>query len=250
LHIWPRQTTQIPAYHTDSNNFSYQCGVTKHWYSDCCMSLACPVTRLRRGCALNLKMTRYFLLLALVAFTASAAVADGVDPVFKLTGGKLSTPVTDGTFTFTANNTTGTTTKDFSFDYVNQSGTDATSLLLSFLVSPLNLVISVDNTGDPFFTTAALIPPSELGGLYKIYFSGMDETHHGILSQHCVAGPDGIVDADDCTGGGADFVIGINGVPPGAFISGTGQLPEPSTGLSLVLGMAGIAFAFRKMRLL
>ena len=197
-----------------------------------------------------MKFTRFFLLLALVAFTASAAVADGlVDPIYKLSGGRLSTPVTDGTFTFTASNT-GSTTKDFSFDYVNQSGWTATSLDLSFLISPLNMAISVDNTGDPFFTTALLIPPAELGGLFKIIFTGTDETHPGIKSQTCIPGPDGVTDSDDCTGAGADFILSINGVPPGGFIAGTGQLPEPSTGVSLVLGIAGIAFAFRKMRLL
>jgi hypothetical protein len=198
------------------------------------------------------KILRYFLLLALIAFTASAAMADGVDPIFTFKGGRLSTPVIDGTFSFTANNTTGTTTKDFALDYVNQSGFTATTLTLSFIVSPLNLLISVDNTGDPFFTTAQLIPPAELGGLYQIIFFGLDQTHHGILSQTCTPGLDGITDSDDCSGGGADFVLGINGVPPGGFISGTGELgvPETSTGLSLVLGMAGIAFAFRKMRLI
>jgi hypothetical protein len=174
-------------------------------------------------------------------------MADGVDPVFKITKGPLSTPVTNGTFTFTADNSTGTTTQDFPLDFVNQSGFTAISLTLSFIVSPLDLVISVDNTGDPFFTTATLIPPSKLGGLYTIFFSGTDETHPGILSQDC-SGGDG--DTDDCVGGGADFIIDITGVPPGGFISGTGSLmPEPSTGLSLVLGMAGIALAFRKMRL-
>jgi hypothetical protein len=191
-----------------------------------------------------LKITRWFLLLALVAFTASAALADGVDPVFKLKGGTLSTPVTNGTFTFTADNLLGTTTKDFSFDFINQSGFTATSLALTFLVFPSNLVISVDNSTDPFFTSFNITHTTATGP-YVIDFFGTNETHPGILSQVCT-GPD--FDADDCTGGGADFVLSITGVPPGGFISGTGSLPEPSTGLSLLIGMAGIAVAFRKLR--
>jgi hypothetical protein len=191
-----------------------------------------------------LKMTRWILLLVLVAFTSSSALADGVDPVFKLLGGTHSTPILhDGTFTFTASNTTATT-QTFLFDFVNWSGSTATSLTLSFLISPLNLLISVD-AANPFFTQANVVPPSELGGLYVINFFGTDETHPGILSQVCT-GPD--FDADDCTGGGADFTLSIAGVPPGGFISGTGRLPEPSTGFSLLIGMAGIALAFSRLR--
>jgi hypothetical protein len=195
------------------------------------------------------KITRWFLLLAMIAFTASTAMADGVDPVFKLTKGGGSTPVTDGTFSFTANNLFGTGPMDFSFDFVNQTGHTALGLELNFLVFPSDLIISVDNSGDPFFTSFVISHPNPTGP-YTIDFFGLDETHPGILSQTCNPGPDGIVDSDDCSGGGADFILSINGVPPGAFISGTGSLPEPSTGLSLVLGMAGIAVAFRKMRLI
>jgi len=193
-----------------------------------------------------MRMTRWILTAALVIFTASAAMADGIDPVFTLKGGKLSTPVTNGTFTFTANNLTGTTTMDFALDFVNQSGFTATGMELNFLVFPADLIISVDNSQDPFFTSFSLA--HNPGGPYTLDFYGLDDTHPGILSQFCNGeGSDG--DSDDCFGGGADFIIGINGVPPGGFISGTGSLPEPSTGLSLILGMAGIALAFRKFRL-
>jgi len=189
---------------------------------------------------------RWFVLLALVACTASITMADGVDPVFKVTKGPLSTPVTNGTFTFTANNLGGTTTLDFALDFINQSGFTATGMELTFLVFPADLIISVDNSEDPFFTSFSLA--HNPGGPYILDFFGLDDTHPGILSQVCNGeGSDG--DSDDCFGGGADFVININGVPPGGFISGTGSLPEPSSGLSLVLGMAGIALAFRKMRL-
>jgi hypothetical protein len=192
-----------------------------------------------------LKVTRWFLLLALVGFTASTAMADGIDPVFKIRKGPLSTPVTNGHFSFTADNTQGTTNVDFALDFVNQSGFTAQSLTLTFIVSK-GLTISVDNTGDPFFLHANLITPSETGGVFTINFFGTDETHPGIFSQDC-SGGDG--DTDDCVGGGADFIIDILTVPPGGFISGTGSLlPEPSTGLSLALGMAGMALALRKMR--
>jgi hypothetical protein len=176
-------------------------------------------------------------------------MADGVDPVFKITKGPLSTPVINGTFPFAANNLFGTTTVDFALDFVNQSGFTATNLNLNFLVFPADLIISVDNSENPFFTSFSI--SHNLGGLYTLEFFGIDDTHPGILSQVCNGeGSDG--DSDDCFGDGADFIIGINGVPPGALISGTGSLtvPEPSTGLSLILGMAGIALlAFRKLRL-
>jgi hypothetical protein len=213
------------------------------WCSNCNMFCVSHSVATHGGALL--KITRWFLLLALVAITASAALADGVDPVFTLKGGTLSTPVTDGTFTFTANNLFGTTTQDFSFDFINQTGSTATSLALTFLVFPSNLVISVDNSTDPFFTGFTLTPPTATGGPFVIDFFGTDETHPGILSQVCV-GPD--FDSDDCTGGGADFILGIDGVPPGGFISGTGSLPEPSTGFSLLIGMAAIAVACRKLR--
>lgn len=199
-----------------------------------------------------MKIARYFLFLALAALSASAAFATPVDPIFHLQGGKLSTPVTDGTFSFAADNTTGTTTRDFAFDFINQSGYTAKQLVLSFIISPLDLIISVEphpTASDPFFTTAQVIPPKVPGGKYTIVFFGLDATHPGILSQTCVVGPDGIKDADDCTGGGADFVIAISGVPPGGFIAGTGSIaPEPAAATYFALGLVGIAFALRKTR--
>jgi hypothetical protein len=187
-----------------------------------------------------MRITRWILLAALVVFTASAAVADGVDPVFRLTKSPLSTPVTNGTFPFNAVNT-GNTTVDFTLDYINQSGFTAKSLTLTFTASP-GLTFSAINDGDPFFNTVS--QPTFSDGLWTIIFSGIDEGHPGILSQDC---------SDGCFGAGADFVLGIDGVPPGGEISGDGTLgrtvPEPSTGVSLLLGMAGVALALRKMNL-
>jgi hypothetical protein len=200
------------------------------------------------------KITRLLVMVAFFGISCSVALADGVDPVFKLGPGGKSTELTSNTFSFTvseANAVAGFV----SLDFINHTGAviQELDLLAPGTTTPNNsfpngipLSYTCDNTGDPYFNHCT--PTAATPGPTTISFLGLDETHHGIPTATSVScdGPTNCV----VTGGdpNSDFIIivGVAELPTGwgSFdVRGT-MVPvsaaEPST-LLMVLA-AGLGF--------
>jgi hypothetical protein len=188
------------------------------------------------------KIIRLLVLVAFMGIFSSVALADGVDPVFKLGGGGGSTPLTSDTFSFTVNQADAVA-GFVSFDFINFTG--ATIVQLN-LLAPGGFLFSCDNTGDPYFNTCT--PTSATAGPTTISFFGLDEFHNGIPSAAQV-----FCDGDFCTPDeehlASDFIItvGVADMPAGSSFDVTGQLvpaAEPSTLLMVLAG--GLGFLARK----
>jgi hypothetical protein len=181
-------------------------------------------------------------------------MADGTDPVFKLSGGGGSEVLTTFTFSFTVNPAKEFSCDDgdvcVSLDFINFTHTTIGQLNLN---APAGFTFSCDPAGDPYFNNCS--PQTATPGPTTISFFGLDGTHPGLLSANSVTCEDEEEDdvADECTadnGSASDFLININLGAPGAVTSPftvVGVLvpaPEPGT-LVLVLA-AGLGFVALK----
>lgn len=172
-----------------------------------------------------MKITRLLVLVALFGFTCSVAMADGTDPVFKLSGGGGSEVLTSDTFSFTvnpANEISCGADVCVSLDFINFTG--ATIVQLN-LLAPAGFTFSCNPADDPYFDNCS--PQTATPGPTTISFFGVT-SHPGILSAGSVTcgdeddadGPDDDSDDTDCiadNGNLSDFNIQIDLGAPGAI---------------------------------
>jgi hypothetical protein len=192
------------------------------------------------------KITRLLVLVAFLGISCSVALADGVDPVFKLGGGGASTPLTSDTFSFTVNQADAVA-GFVSFDFINFTGATIVQLNLD---APAGFLFSCDNTGDPYFTTCS--PTTATAGPTTLSFFGLDEIHTGIPTATQVFCGDEEIEEEEgppncvVTGGdpNSDFIItvGVADMPAGSSFDVTGHLipaAEPATLLMVLAGGLG-----------
>lgn len=196
----------------------------------------------------------------MIALTCSVAMADGTDPVFKLSGGGGSEVLTTFTFSFTVDPTKEFSCNDgdvcVSLDFINFTHTTIGELDLN---APAGFTFSCDPTGDPYFNNCT--PQSPTPGPTTLSFFGLDATHPGILSAGSVTcadeddaeGPDGDSDDTSCTadnGSASDFLINIDLGAPGAvtqsFTVGGTLIPSPEPGTLVLVLAAGLGFVALK----
>jgi hypothetical protein len=198
------------------------------------------------------KITRLLVLVALLVFSCSVALADGTDPVFKLSGGGSSTVLTSDTFAFSVNPnqevSCNTTDVCVILDFINFTG--ATVVQLN-LLAPQDFTYSCNPADDPYFTNCT--PQTATPGPTTISFFGVDAKHPGILSAASVNCGDEEADDDDendqCTannGSLSDFKITIDLGLPGAIthaftVDGT-LIPAAEPGTLVLVFAAGLGF--------
>jgi hypothetical protein len=196
-----------------------------------------------------LKFSRLLLLLALVGLSATAAMADAIDPtvVIRQVDPPPPTSVTDPFGSFGVFATALLPVESFQ----NNTGLVLTSISLTLFGIP-----SLDFSPGDQVPNPALELPNEFpfltatktvndDGSTTLTFFGLDATHLGLLPSVCNLDSD--TDADDCVG--PIYGIAFDGIPTGAFVTGvaTVSAPEPATLLLLSTGFLGLA-AFRKRR--
>ncbi len=181
-------------------------------------------------------------MVAFLGISCSVALADGVDPVFKLGGGGASTPLTSDTFSFTVNQADAVA-GFVSFDFINFTGATIVQLNLD---APAGFLFSCDNTGDPYFTTCS--PTMATAGPTTLSFFGLDEIHTGIPTANQVfcGGGEFVEGPPNCTADvpASDFTItvGVADMPMGSSFDVTGHLipaAEPATLLMVLAGGLG-----------
>jgi hypothetical protein len=202
----------------------------------------------------RVRLSKVFVLLALVGITASAAMADGVDPtvVIRQTDPApiLITSPTQTIGLFGQGTTANNGIVDIGIQ--NVSGFTLTSITVTLIGLNANLDFTA-GTQDiesqfpfPFLNSSRTVNPN---GSVTLAFFGLDDTHQGLLSGACneETNTDNDFDADDCTG--PIYEIEIAGIPLGDIVSGaaTVSAPEPGTLMLLSAGLVGLA-ALRRRR--
>ena len=193
-----------------------------------------------------MKLSRLVVVLVLIGFAASAAMADGIDPTVVIRQvDPPPTAITDpfGSFSFIASN------PQTAIGIQNDTGLTLVSISLTFFTAiPINDALDF-NPGPqidgvfPFSSSSKTVNPN---GSTTLTFFGLDESHLGVLSAACT-NTDNDFDADDCSG--PIYSIEIDGIPAGDLVVGVGTVsaPEPATLALLSAGLVGLA-AFRKRR--
>ena len=182
-------------------------------------------------------------------------MADGTDPVFKLSGGGSSNVLTSDTFTFTvdpAQEFTCGADVCVSLDFINFTGASVTQLNLN---APAGFTFSCDPSTDPYFNNCS--PQTATPGPTTISFFGIDATHPGILSAGSVTcgdeddadGPDDDSDDTNCTadnGSASDFDItidlGVKGAITTPFSVDGALVPAAEPGTLVLVFAAGLGF--------
>jgi len=195
-----------------------------------------------------MNFSRCFLSLILLGFSSSLAMADSVDPVAKLGGGGGSivlTSLNDPNFTGSFTQTGGVIT--VFFDFVNETGFTVGEVDLDVTDNQL-LIFSIDNTGDPYFTSFSPTIPTPLspGDHLTLSWFGLDDTHLGIPPRTSVS-----CDGDVCFSvpplSDFRFTFTVADVPTGGSFDFTGTLfavPEPPALLLVLTG--GVLLFFLK----
>lgn len=194
-----------------------------------------------------MKISRWLFSLVLLGLSSSLAMADSVDPVAKLGGGNLSivlTSLNDPLFTGSFTQQGGQTI--VSFDFINNT---------TFTIGQVNLDVtdntpltfSIDNTGDPYFTSFSPTSPTLLspGDHLTLSWFGLDGTHLGIPPATSVSCIDGCFSSPPLSDFLFTFTVGD--VPTGGSFAFTGTLfavPEPPALLLVLTG--GVLLLFLK----
>ena len=204
-----------------------------------------------------MKITRLLVLFVFFGMSCSAALADGVDPVFKLGPGGGSTDLTSDSFSFTVSESQAVA-GFVTLDFINHTGAVIQELDLfapgtttpnpTFPTGvPLNF--TCDPTGNPYFNNCN--PQISTAGPTTISFFGMDATHTGIPTATAIFCGENFTEGPrNCTVTGGDpnsdflIIVGVADLPTGwgSFDVAARMIPaaEPST-LLMVLA-AGLGF--------
>ena len=190
-----------------------------------------------------MRILRFVVLIVLLGAMSSGAMADGFgpDPRGSLVGGGGSPGLFTPNFDFTV---FGGSSPQF-FDYINAIGQTVgeVDLTITLLAGTPALTFTVDNSNDPYFTTATVTQLNS--GNWLMRFFGMDSTHGGIpnAAELLCDGPNSCSTSTP----GADFAIefsdnpgtlDLTNLPGNEGFSVAGTLvatPEPST-IVLLLG--------------
>jgi PEP-CTERM motif len=197
------------------------------------------------------KFSRLFVLLVLVGLTASAAMADGIDPTVVIR--QVDPPPVAITDPFGTIGVFATASQNV-FAFQNDTGETLVSLSVTLFGLNLPLDFSFgENAGDGIFADTSVTENSN--GSTTLLFSGLDADHTGLLPADCSNGGLEFLAANpnsfcpQCTGGVYSLVFDFTGVPSGALVVGaaTVSAPEPGTLILLSAGMVGL-FGLRKRK--
>jgi len=189
-----------------------------------------------------MNISRWLLALILLGLASSGAVADSIDPQFKLEGGCCSIPLTTlddphFMFTFTQNDATTLATAEF----VNETPFTIGRVDLD-ITDTVPLLFSADNSVDPYFTNASPTTPTLLmpGDHLLMSFFGTNGDFPGIPNMPC-----------DCESGLSNhfiFSMSVGDVPLNGSYTFKGKLfavPEPST-ILLILPLGVLVLFFKR----
>lgn len=219
-----------------------------------------------------MKLIRFLVVVGFLAICASAARADGVDPIITTRGCGGTSPcdavilgpgqtITTVSETFSCSGTTSNTCTAMEA-VINDTGASITSFELAFTGAttstgaPLSLIFSCDDA-----TEGQLFSCQSLGNNTFLFTAG----------SICTATPDteddiidGVFVPDGDTDDGCGVVIGLTGVngvdpPPtdpngnpllnGATATAIFNTPEPSSALLLLFGLMGGLVSFKFLRI-
>ncbi|MBS1839635.1 MAG: PEP-CTERM sorting domain-containing protein [Acidobacteria bacterium] len=203
-----------------------------------------------------MKFSKLFVLLLLVGLTASAAMADTIDPTVVIR--QVDPPPVAITNPFGTIPVFATANQNV-FAFQNDTGLTLVSLSVTLfgLNMPLDFSFG-ENPGDGIFANTQLHQNDN--GSFTLIFSGVDANHTGLLPAICNTENsnededgnwDGNWDEDgscpQCVGG--IYSLEIDGIPSGAIVGGSATVsaPEPATLLLLSAGLVGLA-GLRKRR--
>jgi len=195
--------------------------------------------------------------MAIAAFAALGAKADGVDPIDptviirKVDPPPIAITSPNQTFNLYA------TAIHNVFAFQNQTGMTLNALTLDLFGVNINLLFSCGSfAGADIFASCS--STQEGNGHYLVSFSGVGNGFTGITPAVC-----GVENDDDNSQGdnnnqdedGPSCIDGVyslefDGIPAGAVVKGTGSFvaaPEPMTAVLLLGGLAGVA-GLRKRR--
>jgi len=191
------------------------------------------------------KLSRLFVLLVLVGFTASAALADGIDPTVVIR--QVDPPpvaITDpfGTIIVSA------TADQNVFAFQNDTGLTLVSLSVTLfgLTVPLDFSFGED-PGAGIFANTQLTQNNN--GSFTLLFSGLDADHTGLLPAVCNTGGIEVLASSycqQCVGGIYSLVFDFSDVPAdqlkNVLVVGaaTVSAPEPGTLMLLSAGLVGL----------
>lgn len=206
------------------------------------------------GCAL--KFCRIFLVLALVGFAGSAAMADAVDPTVII---RKVDPAFTPIFSLDQVLIVTASAQNPIFSFQNATGFILTSLTLQFSSAGGTLAFSCGElAGADLFANCTEV--SGPNGSDIISFFGIGDGFSGLESATCSSGDDNHPNGNawgyykkphasqaKCDGG--VFSLEFGSIPNGATVTGTGTVatPEPMTAVMLVGGLVGLA-GLRKRR--
>ena len=193
--------------------------------------------------------------LAIAAFAAVGAKADGVNPIDPtVIIRKVDPPPLAITSPNQIFNLYATASHNI-FAFQNQTGMTLNALTLDLFGVNINLLFSCGSfAGADIFASCS--STQEPNGHYLVAFSGVGNGFTGITPAVCSKGDDDDNQGDnDDQGEGPSCVDGVyslefDGIPAGAVVRGTGSFvaaPEPMTAVLLLGGLAGIA-GLRKRR--
>lgn len=180
-----------------------------------------------------MKSLRWLLILMILGFSSSAALADGIDPAIGVDGGSGST-LWPGSFTFTINSDTAIC--DGPCDFTSQAFFINAGTITNFdFKFDREQIPPFTNLGEgsvfPIVTTIVPNVEALLSGGTIFPLSACDGCPNGTVRGNQIFG---------------DWVFIMNGVVNGSKVTVTSNVPEPGT---LILMLSGLgAMGLRRLR--